>query len=431
MIDTKELEGKIVACLLLKPELLNEIELEEKYFVFEKLIMQIKNLYKKYKYLDLDLVCRTREGYSEKILNFIVDAMADEFQYKNIYGYYKRLKSVYKENQITKLANEYKNKKITYKDFIIKMRVLDKEEDFEEDELLSIESIKDTESVEREYTQINELDYLLKGIEYGRLSLWSGITNHGKTTLMIQFAKECIKKHKKIFYFSGEQTAQEFKNYLYVGMCKKEQLEFITDKNNSKIYDTKPKQQVIEYFDNIYKNCIYVYNNNIPNNNIQTMLKVMNKAYLMGVRIFFIDNFMQLDNSERLEEQTKIVESFKRFARDNNCIVNLVAHPRKTQFQKNRLTIFDISGTQNIANKSSNICTILRTDLLPDAEYEEMRKILAKYDYDIRDCDAVVEVLKTKGNACKMVGLKYNFETKVYEEVSKKETSINENKRRR
>lgn len=431
MIDTKELEGKIVACLLLKPELLNEIELEEKYFVFEKLIIQIKNLYKKYKYLDLDLVCRTREGYSEKILNFIVDAMADEFQYKNIYGYYKRLKSVYKENQITKLANEYKNKKITYKDFIIKMRMLDKEEDFEEEELLTIENIKEYESVEREYTQINELDYLLKGIEYGKLSLWSGITNHGKTTLMIQFAKECIKKHKKIFYFSGEQTAQEFKNYLYVGMCKKEQLEFITDKNNSKIYDTKPKQQVIEYFDNIYKNCIYVYNNNIPNNNIQTMLKVMNKAYLMGVRIFFIDNFMQLDNSERLEEQTRIVESFKRFARDNNCIVNLVAHPRKTQFQKNRLTIFDISGTQNIANKSSNICTILRVDLLPDAEYEEIKRILAKYDYDIRDCDAIVEVLKTKGNACKMVGLSYDKETKTYKEVVKTKVEIVETKKRR
>ena len=35
------------------------------------------------------------------------------------------------------------------------------------------------------------------------------------------------------------------------------------------------------------------------------------------------------------------------------------------------------------------------------------------YDnYDINDCDAVVEVIKTKGNSCKMVGLMYDRELK-------------------
>ena len=126
---------------------------------------------------------------------------------------------------------------------------------------------------------------------------------------------------------------------------------------------------------------------------------------------------MQLDNSEKLEEQTRIVELFKRFAMKNNVIVCLVAHPRKTQFMKNRLTIFDISGTQNIANKSSNICTIMRTDLLNEADYNEVGSVLINNNYNITNCDAVIEVLKTKGNACKMVGLKYNKELKVYIEA--------------
>ena len=126
---------------------------------------------------------------------------------------------------------------------------------------------------------------------------------------------------------------------------------------------------------------------------------------------------MQLDNSEKLEEQTRIVEMFKRFAMQNNVIVCLVAHPRKTQFMKNRLTIFDIAGTQNIANKSSNICTIMRTDLLNENDTKEVENVLMNNNYKISDCDAVVEVLKTKGNACKMVGLKYNKELKVYYEA--------------
>lgn len=243
--------------------------------------------------------------------------------------------------------------------------------------------------------------------------------NCGKTSLMIQFAKECLKQHKKIFYFSGEQTSSEFKNYLYVGMCNKEQLEFIKDSHNEKIYDIVPKQQVIEYFDNIYSKDLFIYDNNTFDNTVNNMLKVMRKALREGVRIFFIDNFMQLDNSEKLEEQTRIVELFKRFARDNNVIINLVAHPRKTQFQKSRLTIFDIAGTQNIANKSANICTIMRTDILPDIEKDEIGYLLYRSGYNINRCDGVVEVIKTKGNSCKMVGLMYDKEFKTYRESPK------------
>lgn len=293
--------------------------------------------------------------------------------------------------------------------------------------LLTVDSITIPEFIEREYTNINGLDYLLKGIEYGKLSLWSGITNHGKTTLMTQIAKECIKNAKKIFYFSGEQTAEEFKNYLYLGLCSREQLEYVKDVQNKNIVDIKPKKEVIDMLDDLYKDYIYIFNNNTSNNTIEYMIEIMTVALKSGVRIFFIDNFMQLDDSEKLEKQTKIVEAFKKFARDNNTIVNLVAHPRKTQFQKNRLTIFDIAGTQNIANKSANICTIIRTDLLPDSELKEIGSIVAKNNYDINDCDAVVEVIKTKGNSCKMVGLLYDRELKKYIEAPIKSVISNEN----
>lgn len=428
MKNTKELEFKIFACLIIKPDLLESIQLEEKYFKHNSILSFLKKLYEKYKFLDVDLI--TNKGQNQNAVNFIVEVVQQEVSSSSICGYYKLLKETYRDNLITEITNDYKDRKIDYKEFSQKMFYLNKDDDFDEDEILTVDKIKTLETAEREYTKIKELDYLLKGIEYGKLSLWSGITNHGKTTLMTQFAKECIKSGKKIFYFSGEQSSDEFKNYLYVGMCGKEQLDFITDKVNPKIYDTKPKNEMIRYFDELYKDYIYVYNNNIPENNVNTMLRVMQKALNKGVRIFFIDNFMQLDNSEKLDEQTRIVESFKRFARNNNCIINLVAHPRKTQFQKNRLTIFDISGTQNIANKSSNICTIIRTDLLPDLEKEEIGKQLAKNNYNIEICDAIVEVLKTKGNSCKMVGLKYNFETKTYMEAPKSKIDLVEKRKR-
>lgn len=410
-------EYQIFACIIINSSLLDEINLKEKYFENKKILIWLKNLYKQYGYLDLELITNSTSNF-EKATEFLSQCMSYEISPRNISGYYKKLKSDYYKQKIKVCFEKMIQDTIDYKTFCDEMSIISVD-DSDNSNLLTTNDIKIDVKVEREYTNISELDYLLKGIEYGKLSLWSGITNHGKTTLMIQFAKECLKQQKKIFYFSGEQSSSEFKNYLYVGMCTKIQLEFITDSHNSKIYDVKPKDEVIDYFDNIYKNKLFLYDNETTNNTITNMIKTMEYAFKQGVRIFFIDNFMQLDNSEKLEEQTKIVEMFKRFARDKNVIINLVAHPRKTQFMKCRLTIFDIAGTQNIANKSANICSIIRTDILPISERDEIERALFNSGYNIEKCDGIVEVIKTKGNSCRMVGLIYDADTKTYKEAPK------------
>lgn len=415
MKDTKELEFQIFACILIYPKLLDQFDFEPKYFKYNNILNYLDALYSKYQNLDAKII--TQDGRNKRAMELMIRLVQYEISWNSVFGYYKQLKEAWRDNNITLVTNQFKNRQISYDEFA--KRLLEyTNEDFDDEELLKPQNIPNQTKPEREYTYIDELDYLLKGLEYGKLHLFSGITNHGKTTLMIQFAKNFIRNHKKIFYFSGEQTAEEFKNYLYVGMCKKEQLEFIRDEHNNRIYDIKPLDEVIEYFDNIYANDFVVYNNDIIQNDVDKMIKVMKKAFNQGTRIFFVDNFMQLDNSEKLEEQTRIVELFKRFAMKNNVIVCLVAHPRKTQFMKSRLTIFDIAGTQNIANKSTNICTIMRTDLLNEQDYNEVGTVLLNNNYNIANCDAVVEVLKTKGNACKMVGLKYNSELKNYYEAS-------------
>ncbi len=416
--DENEIEEFLLACIFLYPEVTKEINFEDKFFVNKKLLNMFKKVYQEYGYLDIPLIVQLAKD-KQKALDRIMALMEYVVIKDSTSSYYQRLKEKYIKDETNKLVAKLNTLEIDYQEFTDCVKELNEIEISNNNGLLTTKDIVIDEKIEREYTNISELDYLLKGIEYGKLSLWSGITNHGKTTLMIQFAKECLKQHKKIFYFSGEQSASEFKNYLYVGMCRKEQLDFIKDSHNDKIYDTKPKQEVIDYFDDIYSSDLYIYDNNMLDNTVTNMLKTMKNALHKGVRIFFIDNFMQLDNSERLEEQTRIVELFKRFARDNNVIVNLVAHPRKTQFMKSRLTIFDIAGTQNIANKSSNICTIMRTDILSDTEKSEIGYMLFKSGFNIERCDGIVEVIKTKGNNCKMVGLIYDQEFKTYKQSPK------------
>ena len=68
---------------------------------------------------------------------------------------------------------------------------------------------------DRVLSGIRDLDYLTKGFELGCVTLWTGVTNAGKTTVLTMLTKQTISQGEKVFYFNGEQTKDDFKNNLY------------------------------------------------------------------------------------------------------------------------------------------------------------------------------------------------------------------------
>lgn len=425
MINTKEIEYNIFLCLCCDAE---NLDMEEKYFSMKKefnFLKKMRDKYPKIDFLNTKFTITDDEKW-HKFIDELFDRDICELRTDGIKDYYKLLKETYNKNILFQAQQNFKDGKINS----LKLKeIINKLDDNDEDEQMpiSINSIKQEENIEREYTNINELDYLTKGIEYGRVTIWTGVTNAGKTTLVTQFARECLLNGKKIFFFAGEQSASEFKNYLYITMCKQNEIEFVEDKHNKTIRDYKPIDSKIKEFDELFQNKIYLYNNNNKNHTISSLFKSMEYCINKGVRVFFIDNFMQIENTEKLEEQTNIMEKIKQFAMRNNIIINLVVHPRKMINRTSRLSLFDISGSQNISNKASNIISIMRTDNLSKEDYDIIQKELAKNFYDIEECNSVIEVLKTKGNGNKMIGLKYNPENKIYNETNRK-WNINDNK---
>ena len=69
-----------------------------------------------------------------------------------------------------------------------------------------------TNSKERVLSGIDRLDELTKGFEMGCITIWTGLTNAGKTTVMTMITKQTIEQGEKVFYFNGEQTKDDFKN---------------------------------------------------------------------------------------------------------------------------------------------------------------------------------------------------------------------------
>lgn len=279
-----------------------------------------------------------------------------------------------------------------------------------------------TTSKDRVLSKIRELDYNTKGFEMGCITIWTGFTNAGKTTVMTMLAKNTIEQGERIFFFNGEQTKEDFKNNLYIQSAKTADL-IKKQYKNSCVFDTFVKPEKAVLMDKLYGNKIFIYNNEVKRN-IDTLIKAMEEIRQKEkIRVFFLDNFMQIDMSTDniFQEQTKVMERLRTFAINRKVHIHLVAHPKKIERFQTRLSLYDVAGSSNIVNKAYNIISILRVDTMQkdSKDYEKLQKELLKESYNIEKVDTVLEVLKTKGERCGLIGLKYIKEVKTYIESEK------------
>ena len=113
--------------------------------------------------------------------------------------------------------------------------------------------------------------------------------------------------------------------------------------------------------DNYLEDKFYLYTEeDYSIKSIISKMEIMAKRY--GVKVFCIDNLMVTENDEKeeLRNQTEIVKMLKSFAKKYNCIVHLVAHPRKDSIGQVGLDKSDISGSANITNLADYVMLVQR-----------------------------------------------------------------------
>lgn len=279
-----------------------------------------------------------------------------------------------------------------------------------------------TNSKERVLSGIERLDVLTKGFEMGCITIWTGLTNAGKTTVMTMITKQTIEQGEKVFYFNGEQTKDDFKNNLYKQTAQKEHIKGKRYKKTD-IIDWFVEECEVDKLDKIYSETLFVYNNEMKRT-IDFLLQAMEDVRSKHkVRVFVLDNFMQIDtnSSDEYREQKDIMEKLRTFAVNKNVHIHLVAHPKKVDKLNSRITIYDVLGSSNLVNKAYNVISIIRVDNLneDDGEYKRLSNYMAKEGYDFTQANSVLEVLKTKGEKCGLVGLVYDSITKSYKQLKR------------
>lgn len=258
-----------------------------------------------------------------------------------------------------------------------------------------------TNSKERILSGLPDLDYLIKGFELGCVTIWTGQTNAGKTTIMTMITKQTIMQNEKVFYFNGEQTKDDFKNNIYKQTVQRKDI-YSKQYKDSNVFDFFVADKEVDRLNKIYGDSLFIYNNN-KKRTVDFILKAMEDVRTKyGVRVFFLDNFMQIDTvtSDEYREQKDIMEKLRTFAVNKNVHIHLVVHQKKTERNNTRITIYDVFGSSNLVNKAYNVISIIRVDSLEEdsAERKRLEKELFKEKYDIAKTSSVLEVLKTKRN---------------------------------
>ena len=231
-----------------------------------------------------------------------------------------------------------------------------------------VEGVKSTKQIstfniyEAETVQlgIRKLDERLIGIPLGSLNVITGRTGEGKSTILNQFfIGESISQNYKVFLFSGELTESNAKGWLLDTLANQEDLLTYTNKRGYKY--KKLSNSAVTRIDDFLENKFFLYTDeDYSIKAILSKMEIMAKRY--GVKVFCIDNLMVTENDEKeeLRNQTEIVKMLKSFAKKYNCIVHLVAHPRKAQNGQMGLDKSDISGSANITNLADYVMIVQR-----------------------------------------------------------------------
>lgn len=239
---------------------------------------------------------------------------------------------------------------------------------------------------------------------------------------MTMITKQTIAQGERVFYFNGEQTKDDFKNNLYKQSVEKKDI-YSKQYKNSCVFDYFVSEKEVPRLNKLYGNSLIVYNNEAQRT-IDFLLQAMEevrKKY--KVRTFMLDNFMQIDtkSNDEYREQKDIMEKLRTFAVNKNVHIHLVAHQKKTDKQNPRITIYDVFGSSNLVNKAYNVISIIRVDNLEEDnnEYKRLSKAMFKARYDISQTNTILEILKTKGVGCGVIGLIYDSITKTFKEQPK------------
>lgn len=216
-------------------------------------------------------------------------------------------------------------------------------------------------------TGFKELDSLMYGgLPFGGITIITGKTGLGKSTVASQIIANAIDKGYKCFAYSGELPNHMFKSWLMFQVA-----------DNIIPFDTKwggkgftipgdGKQRISEWF----REKIYLYDSMSFDDEQESIVKTSEEMMMRyGVRVVLIDNMMTaldleaIADTNKYERQSLFVKRLAKLAIRHDALILLVAHKRKAGADDSGND--EVAGSSDITNLGSVVLSYEQSKDLP------------------------------------------------------------------
>ncbi len=268
------------------------------------------------------------------------------------------------------------------------------------------------------------------GYEAGALTLWTGDSGCGKTTILFNEIGLALRDNQKVCIFSGEMSLPVIKRWIYTPMAGLENIDTVQQRFRTD-YCVKPSAS--NDLDRKYGGNLTIVDEQYP-----TVTKLLDHFLYSHKRynsnIFVIDNLMVMNmntgSKDPNQDQTTALLMLANFCKKYQVHIHLVAHQNKTMQANSKNKV---SGSKNITNTSWNIIEVNR---LTWAQKTEFVKDAYSASYNTPEQiknyspDSILNILKNRnyGDETKDIHLRFypNSRRIVYLPFGKTAEELNE-----
>lgn len=272
------------------------------------------------------------------------------------------------------------------------LEMVDNAEEIETRGLIKLADVVpyDPTKIPRIRTMIPELDATIGGLAEGGVTVFTGASGNGKSTLSSQLILCAIEQGYNCCAYSGELSAQNFQEWFHLQAAGSEWIGLKKDPVRGKpvpFVSPEVAQRIMRW----YEPHMFLYNNDEVFIDVKQAEAIVN-VFTMAARkddcrLFLVDNLMTTtaDSDEEFRAQAQFVNAMKQFSKHYQAHVLIVAHARKTQagahIQKS-----DVSGSSAIINLADCAIVSERPDLrvIKNRGIGQERTIVCAYCGDSR-----------------------------------------------
>lgn len=227
---------------------------------------------------------------------------------------------------------------------------------------------------------IQSINTYLGGFTPGMLVVWSGRRGDGKSTAVSQEILSAVEHGERCCVFSGELSQYEFVSWMDLQAAGSDYLNLTWDHLRQKNVPTLPhavQRRIKEW----YRGKVFLCECGIGDLEYESddILRLFDYAIARyNVSVCVVDNLMtammSLNTDDYYRAQEKFAAKLKRLAVRRNCVVHLIAHPRKTQ--SITLENDDVGGSAALTNLADQVIMVGRGKIVikKDRKYGNINK---------------------------------------------------------